>query len=300
MKIVLIIYIVSWLILLGAYLSDRFSKKEKSSFEEMTPWYVYVAMFALAPLAAVLTPYFLYEIYRDNNKEKKRKAEREAKERIEKEKKANAIAAFQSASTSNDDFAAVGKRLHKLVAEKKYNAFLDCLDKIKLPNRAKLIVEECDEGTSDIGDKSTLFIKLPNGETDENIFKHLIVEQSAMGAWQAYLLYKLWHVLPLFWHANYDARDYIFSKDDVNSISTFTFSEDKRERNAIIALISGFDFTPEVRESNGKYFVSSCYWSNFGGLIREYLELTIDGNKIADTFQFDSKTLYEYNCGIYF
>ena len=298
MKILLIIYVVSWLILLGAYISSRFSKKEESSFEEKTPWYVYVGMFVLAPLAAVLTPYFLYEMYRDNKKEKKRKAEREAKERIEKEKKASANAAFLSASTSNEDYAAVGKRLHKLVGEKKYSDFLDCLDKVKLPNGAKLIVEECDEGTSDIGDKSTLLIKLPNGESDENIFKHLIVEQSAMGAWQAYLLHKLWHVLPLFWHANYDARDYIFSKDDVNSISTFT--EDKRERNAIIALISDFDFTPEVRESNGKYYVSSCFWSNFGGLIREYLELTFDGNKIADIFQFDSKKLYEYNCGIYF
>ena len=32
MKIVLIIYIVSWLILLGTYLSKRFSKKEKTVF----------------------------------------------------------------------------------------------------------------------------------------------------------------------------------------------------------------------------------------------------------------------------
>lgn len=298
MKIVLIIYAVSWLILLGAYISSRFSKKEESSFEEKTPWYVYVGMFVLAPLAAVLTPYFLYEMFRDKKKEKKLKAEREAKERIEKEKKASANAAFLSASTSNEDYAAVGKRLHKLVGEKKYSDFLECLDKVKLPNGATLIVEECDEGTSDIGDKSTLLIKLPNGETDENIFKHLIVEQSAMGAWQAYLLHKLWHVLPLFWHANYDARDYIFSKDDVNSISTFT--DDKRERNAIIALISDFDFTPEVRESNGKYYVSSCFWSNFGGLIREYFEVTFNGDIVTDIFQFDAKKEYEYNCGIYF
>lgn len=299
MKIVLIIYIISWLILLGAYISNRFSKKEKSTlFEEKTQWYVYVGMFVFAPLLAVLSPYFLLETYFDNKKAKKRAAEREAKERIEKEKKATANAAFLSASVATADYAAVGNTLHQLAFDKKYNDFLNGLDKIKLPNGAKLIVEECKENSGDIGDESRLLIKLPNGETDENIFNHLIVEQSPMGAWQAYLLHKLWHVLPLFWHGNYHARDYIFIKDNVNSISTFT--EDQRERNAIIALISDFDFTPEVRESNGKYYVSSCYWSNFGGLIREYFELTFDGNKIAEIFQFDSKTINKYNCGIYF
>ena len=298
MKIVLIIYAVSWLILLGAYISNRFTKKEKTSFEEKTPWYVYIAMFVLAPLAAVLTPYFLYEIFRDKKRYKKEQQEQEVKERIEKAKKDTTIATYKSAKPFEDDYATVGEKLHKLVSEKKYNAFLDCLDKVKLPNGASLIVKECDNGTGDIGDESKLLIKLPNGETDENIFKHLIVEQSPMGAWQAYLLHKLWHVLPLFWHANYDARNYIFSKDDVNSISIFT--EDKRERNAIIALISDFNFIPEVRRSNGKYYVSCCFWSNFGGLIREFFELTFDGNKIVDIFQFDSKTEYNYDCGILF
>ena len=298
MKIVLIIYAVSWLILLGAYISNRFTKKEKTSFEEKTPWYVYIAMFVLAPLAAVLTPYFLYEIFRDKKRYKKEQQEQEVKERIEKAKKDTTIATYKSAKPFEDDYATVGEKLHKLVSEKKYNAFLDCLDKVKLPNGASLIVEECDNGTGDIGDESKLLIKLPNGETDENIFKHLIVEQSPMGAWQACLLHKLWHVLPLFWHANYDARNYIFSKDDVNSISIFT--EDKRERNAIIALISDFNFIPEVRRSNGKYYVSCCFWSNFGGLIREFFELTFDGNKIVDIFQLDSKTEYNYDCGILF
>lgn len=296
MKIVFIIYIISWLILLVAYISSRFSKKEKSSFEEKTPWYVYVAMVVLAPLAAVLTPYLLYETYRDNKKEKKRKAEREAKERLEKEKKDSATAAFQSASISNYDFAAVGNKLHQLALDKKYGNFLQCLDKISLPNGAKLIVEECDNSANDIGDESKLLIKLPNGETDEDIFNHLIVEQSPMEAWQAYLLHTLWHVLPLFWHANYSARDYVFCKQDANSVSTFR----KEDHSAIVELISKFDVAPEVRSKDNKYYVSGCYWSDFGGLIREYFELTFDGNKVTNILQFDSKTLHKYNCGILF
>lgn len=296
MKIVLIIYAVSWLILLGAYISNRFTKKEKTSFEEKTPWYVYIAMFVLAPLAAVLTPYFLYEIFRDKKRYKKEQQEQEVKERIEKAKKDTTIATYKSAKPFEDDYATVGEKLHKLVSEKKYNAFLDCLDKVKLPNGASLIVEECDNGTGDIGDESKLLIKLPNGETDENIFKHLIVEQSPMGAWQAYLLHKLWHVLPLFWHANYDARNYIFSQEDVNSITPFR-EEDKDD---IIKHIASFSFTPEVRQNGDKFYISSYYWSEFGGLIREFFELTFDGNKIVDIFQFDSKTEYNYDCEILF
>ena len=297
MKILLIIYAVSWLILLGVYISSLFSKNRSSSSEK-TPWYVYVAMIVLAPLAVFILPYILYTDYRDKKQEQKRKAEREAEKEKANAIKFAAMKAYNSASIIEADYALIGKQLHKLAEDKNYNNFLDCLNKIHLPSGEKLKVEECSPETGDIGDESTLYILMPNEEADEKIFEHLIVEQSAMGAWQAYLLYNLWHVLPLFWHGNYHARDYIFSKEDVNQINTYT--TDEKKRNAIIALISDFDFTPEVRESNGKYFVSSCYWSNFGGLIREYYGLTFDGNRIADIIQLDSKIEYKYNCGIYF
>lgn len=296
MKIVFIIYIISWLILLAAYISSRFSKKEKSSFEEKTPWYVYVAMVVLAPLAAVLTPYFLYEIYRDNKKEKKRKAEREAKEKAATEKKRAAMNAYNSAKTIEANYASVGKDLHKLAKHEQYDAFLSCLDKISLHIGDKLLVEECNPKTGDIGDESTVYIQLANGEADENIFGHLIVEHSPMGAWQATLLHTLWHALPLFWHGNYHARDYIFTKEDANNISAYN-----NEDNAgIIKMITKFDCSPEVREKDDKYYVSCCFFSNFKGLVREYYELTFNENKVTDIFHIANKTLFEYNCGILF
>lgn len=297
MKIVLIIYIVSWLILLGAYISKRFSKKEKTVFDDdKEPWYNYAAMIVLAPLFTVLMPFFSLQAYFENKKRKQLAAEREAKQKLEIEKKASIKATFQSATQSNADFAFIGKSLHQLAQDKKYGKFLQCLDKINLPKGAKLIVKECDNSANDIGDESKLLVKLPNGETDEDIFNHLIVEQSPMGAWQAYLLHTLWHVLPLFWHANYSARDYVFSKDDANSVSTFR----KEDHSAIVELISKFDVAPEVRRKDNKYYVSSCYWSDFGGLVRENVELTFEGNKVTNIFEFDHKTLYKYDCGIKF
>lgn len=276
------------------YISSFFIKNSSREFDE--PWYTYVLLFLFAPLAVLALPFIFFDDLKEDKKHKKLAAEREALEKKEKEKKASANAAFQSASNSTADYAAVGNKLHQMARDKKYNDFLKCLDKIELPGGAELIVEECDEDTSDIGDESRLLVQLPNGATDENIFNHLIVQKSAMGAWQAYLLQTLWHVLPLFWHGNYHARDYVFSKEDASRVSPFK----EEDKPAIVNQISKFDVTPEVRGTEGKYFVSSCYWSDFGGLIRENVELTFDGNKVTNIFQFDSKKLHEYNCGIYF
>lgn len=295
MKIVLIIYAVAWLILLGVYISSLFSKN-KSSSSDKTPWYVYAAMIVLAPLAVFILPYILYTDYRDKKQEQKRKAEREAEKEKANAIKFAAMKAYNSASIIEADYALIGKQLHKLAEDKKYSNFLDCLNKIHLPSGEKLEVEECSPETGDIGDESTLYILMPNDEADEKIFEHLIVEQSAMGAWQAYLLYNLWHVLPLFWHGNYHARDYIFSKEDVENISTYN-QEDKAR---IIKIMSNFDFSPDVREKDCKYYISCCFFSNFKGLVREYYELTFEKNKVTKILNIADKTLFEYNCGIMF
>lgn len=295
MKIVLIIYVISWLILLAVFISSLFSKN-KSRSNEKTPWYVYAAIILLAPLAVFIIPYLLYSDYRDNKREKKLEAEREEKKRIQKVKKETAMTAFKSAFQSEADYATIGKHLHKLAIEKSYNSFLECLDKIHLPPGAKLLVEECHGQTNDIGDESKLLIKLPDGRQHEDIFNYLTVEQSSMGAWQSYLLYKLWHVLPLFWHGNYYARDYIFTKEDIKDISIYN----EEDKDYIINTISSFDCTPEVREKDSNYFISCCFFSNFGGLIREFVEISINDGKVTELYDFDKKTVFDYNCGILF
>ena len=57
---------------------------------------------------------------------------------------------------------------------------------------------------------------------------------------------------------------------------------------------------PEVVKKNNKYYISVCYWSDWGGLKRELLEITIIENKVSDIFEVDTEVLMPYNCGILF
>ena len=107
-------------------------------------------------------------------------------------------------------------------------------------------------------------------------------------------MHTLWHVLPLCWHSNYFRHYYVFSKEDFNKIKLYPGSQ------VDMGELSKFDVTPEVRKKDNKYYVSSCYWSNFGGLIRGNYEITIKDNKVTDIITFGGETLYKFNCGIRF
>lgn len=236
----------------------------------------------------------LFDIFNRKKKDRERHLQQEA-ERIKKEE---ALKAYQAVLLGQDqdmaaDYIAVAEDFGALVYKQEYNSLLECLDKIDLPE-GRLNVEVVKPEVT--RDKSCLMIALPDGRNDENIFNHLQVEQSCMGAWQANLLHTLWRVLPLFGHAIYDARDYLFVKEDMHMIKTLN----EADRLSIIRNIVNIDFTPEVRESNGKFYISCCYWSNFFGLVREYSEIKIEKNRVIDIVPFDEKNEYRYDCGIRF
>ena len=77
MKIVLIVYVISWLILLAIYIASRFKKNADSS--EKQPWYLYAIIIVLAPLAVLLVPYILISSFIKKKKETKLAKEREKK-----------------------------------------------------------------------------------------------------------------------------------------------------------------------------------------------------------------------------
>ena len=246
MKILLIIYVVSWLLMLIIYLLNyKIASKEKKT------WSFYVFILVAAPLVVIITPIIIFQNYRQVKKRNKSDenwetmlAEKKAKENAAKER-------FNTAATSHEiinvaDYVSVARYLHKLAMERHYDSFLDCLDKVDLPSGEKLIVEECDE--SGHGDESKLIVLLPNGEKDDKIFDHLIVEPSCMGAWQGCLLHTLWHVLPLWWHSNYSARDYVFSKEHNSRENR---SGDVRNKTALdnitaVAVWCGLDFIAAI------------------------------------------------------
>lgn len=312
MKIVIIIYAVSWLILLIVYIiskfQDRKSKKKddalekflnmrKSTKEKIVDKLVYVFMIVFAPLVVFVLPYIVVKHIKERRKTRIREEEKEKSEReYEKHKKACLGSYYrwsnEKSNCCGNDYIHLAQLLIDLVKKQKYDGFLNLLNKTSLPSSMKLGVKECERhGT---GDRSRLFVSTPDTACDFNIYSYLLFEKEPMGAWQAYLLSRLTHSLPMWWHANYDKRDYIFSKEDVDKITHFI------DRKFDASVLLDYDISPTIYGENERYYISCCYWTDFGGLKREFVEIQLIGNKLFQTFVFDEQTIYEYQCGILF
>lgn len=93
---------------------------------------------------------------------------------------------------------------------------------------------------------------------------------------------------------NYNKRDYIYSKEDINKITHFV------DRNFDASVLANYDLAPEIYGENGRYYISCCYWTDFGGLKREYFEISLLDGKLDKPFLFDQKVIHRYDCGIMF
>lgn len=309
MKTVVIIYAVSWLILLIVYViskfQDRKTKKKddalekflnarKSTKEKIVDKLVYIIMIVFAPLVVFVVPYILIRDAKAKKQEKIRKEERENAEREQLDHKAVCSENYAKlvSLSNNNEFIQKAQSLFELVKKKDYGDILKLLDKASLPSTMKLDVQECNQqGT---GSVSRLFVNTPNNERIFDIFDHLRFEDSIMGAWQAFLLNRLDHYLPLWWHANYNKRDYIYIKEDFDHITHFI------DRGFDKSVLEEYNIAPEIKGGNGKYYISCCYWTDFGGLRREFVEISLIDNKLKGAFVFDEKVIHKYECGIMF
>jgi hypothetical protein len=175
---------------------------------------------------------------------------------------------------------------------------LTCLlNKIEVKNDGILDVEECKhEG---MGAESYLTITFTDGsviksDIDE-FWDNISTEESAMGIWQVFLLKNLWNYLPLFWHSNYDKRDYIYTQKQMTIINTKPAIGDKPIENLDF---SRYDVAPRIELRDDRYVISACYWSDFEGLIRQEMQLA--KNVIGEIVFLEEKKipLFPYNCGI--
>lgn len=84
----------------------------------------------------------------------------------------------------------------------------------------------------------------------------------------------------------------------------FQYIETDKHNKMLISEMSGImsdDYIkPIVGKFHDSYYVSCCYWTNFGGLIRDYCKIRIENNKLAEFSQATTDVLYKYDCGICF
>lgn len=192
----------------------------------------------------------------------------------------------------------VAIRIQELVKNKEYNSFLTVLDKVKIKGGGSLGVR-LGNYSNPMQRESDLVITTPEGneidDEGEDFWNCLEIENSPMGAWQAYVLGHVWSYLPLFDHANYGRKWYVYTNEQQAHLKAYASSDHTPEDWVQPPL---FDVIPYVIPHDGYYQVSACFWSNFGGLHREVSRVTL-GEHIS--FELDEQlceVLYEYDCGI--
>ena len=121
-------------------------------------------------------------------------------------------------------------------------------------------------------------------ECEFNIQTHLKVDDTIESVWHAFLIQSYIDKIK-------GVNLYIiFTKEDINSIKTF--------RNDTLPQLNNFDITPYIGKYKNKYFISYCKFSEWGGLIRQNIEITLFNNRISTYNCFQGISLYRYDCGI--
>ena len=123
------------------------------------------------------------------------------------------------------------------------------------------------------------------------LFNHLIVEPSEMGAWQAYLLLISPTVLPLFWHGGYIRREYFFDRENFECPIPMW---DERPINLVLEQIP----QPSVKIEDNKAIVSCPYWNNWEGLVLEFTPIVFKADGSISFRRAKHKVLYKYHCGL--
>ena len=298
MKTVLIVYAVSSIVVISIYIAIYISSKvQKKAVDYSSSKLVLNIVFAPFVLLYIILGVVPFVVISDT----KRKIHKV----ISKIKKRAAIYKYKSAVkefTITPQFIETAEELQRLaICNEHSNIFDDdckcddmmaCLDKLSLPDLSFLCVRRCLNVGS--GDRSHLYIS-KEGSNDYSIWDHITVEDSHMGAWQTYLLYSVWHYLPFFWHGAYNKRSYIYTENDVTKVSHF-----REEVPNILKDIKRHNFSPRICGDGSNYYVSCCFWSNWGGLIKEVAEIVMNNNKVTSISIIGRKVLIPYECGIMF
>lgn len=149
--------------------------------------------------------------------------------------------------------------------------------------------------TEDIGDKSYFYVYDDKGAEYKLMPEHLIVDRTAMGAFQLYLIMTAHTVMPVFWHGGYIVRDFIFNPDDIKKI------EPIQHYDFSILLRDGHLLPKVVLTSDKSYADVYCtYWNDWHGLIREHARVKFNSDGTASIINTTEFTFYKYDCGICF
>ena len=194
----------------------------------------------------------------------------------------------------------VGIRLQEIIKREEYDSLLQVLNKIIIPNGCMLKVKlyELEEDRLTMSADSTIELTFPDGTcitggSESNIRDYITAENSPMGAWQLYLLYNLHSYLPMYWHALYGLRKYIYTREQLEGlhIESSVLGTTKEP-----FCVDDYDVTPVIEQSGNRYNVAACFWNSFGGLYAHVrIQFLKDGSMRLKELSCDNWYYYRLN-----
>jgi tetratricopeptide (TPR) repeat protein len=148
-----------------------------------------------------------------------------------------------------------------------------------------------------MGDESNFYVYDANGEEDKDLLKYICMDETAMGAWQVYLLMTSPTLLPTFWHGGYIERRFILKEKDlyeIEPLQCFALSDLTKQ---------GFLYpSVEIDDNAGTRtaHINCCYWNDWKGIVREHVEIKMCNGKVTSYEEKDTFVIYKYDCGILF
>lgn len=146
--------------------------------------------------------------------------------------------------------------------------------------------------------------KVYKDNTEFPIGKKLRGAIGKRAAWQAYLLYSAFRIMPLEDHDNYDAWRPIFTTRDLDLNSFATFMPDTHYDKVIEDIrkleLTDNDIYPKVHQiSNSKYEVECIWWNDWKGLFTERAIVEFDPKTYAPKMEVQGENIiYPYECPI--
>ena len=112
----------------------------------------------------------------------------------------------------------------------------------------------CDKFNNPNEDNDEAFFQCMGNLSEYKIFKHLNVEETEMGVWQAYLLSISPSLLPTYGHGAYRERKIVLEKEDLKLGVSLFHPRDLSDLEV--------DLTPWVSIDQNIATVSCCFWND--------------------------------------
>jgi hypothetical protein len=181
-----------------------------------------------------------------------------------------------------------------VVKENKPYSIFEKLDELHLVGD-NLKLHIATSHTREIGDTSYFVFNDTERARATDVFANIKTQPSEKSAWQIYLLYTAYAVMPVFWHGAYDLRKFIFDEADLNDIPPLRYT-DLQILSIDNLLLPRVEMTSDKKEAS----IYCTYWNEWQGLVREHIVLSFNEDETTSLEKEEFNILYKYDCGICF